>query len=233
MKSGFFTRLIIISVMVSGCNTTNKVSYQLKDTWGANGNWDSTSIAKVNKSPTKVKNSRVKSSGQTKMAQAIKPKTDTIKMKKSDIKSQMKDVSQVAEKAPLTEDKNIYKWEKVGSGGILKANYIKSIPDDNLGFSYGMINNTKVDAKFKTDYKKKLVKSIAGSSIVSEKEETIKNKKAWSLVFNYDKEGTKVQQKQLFIPIDKNVMLVNFVASQKGFSVAEPEFKSITSNLKL
>ncbi len=227
MKSKLFIALTFISVISSACDNTSKIPYQLKDTWGANGNWDSTSIAKnykVTKSTPKVVKSNVtsvkvvqKPKMENKMANSSKPVT-TEKM--------------IVTQKPV-ENKNVYRWEKANTSGILKANYIKSIPDDNLGFSYGIINNTKVDAKFKSDYKAKLIKSIPNSSIISDKDETIKNKKSWSVVFNYDKDGIKIKQKQLFIPINKNIMLVNFVASEKGFSMAEPEFNSITSNLKL
>lgn len=227
MKSKLFIGLILFSVMASGCDNTSKIPYQLKDTWGANGNWDNKAlkVAKAPSSPVKKAVPAKPKSAPVKGAQA--PKTPVVK-KEIPVNTVSTQTSE-----PVSESKNIYRWQKVGSSGIFKANYVKSIPDENLGFSYGIINNTKMDANFKKDYKAKLVKSIAGASIISDKEEVVKTKKAWSIVFNFDKDGTKVQQKQLFIPINKDLMLVNFVASQKGFNKAEPEFKSITSNLKL
>lgn len=230
MKSKIVFGLILVSFIATGCNNSSKVKYTLKDTWGADGNWgnQTTKVAKEtsHKEATPHKAEPVKVASKPK-AEAHNTETH------SEAPTHAAPKAVQHENSAPAEAKTAYKWEKREATGMLKASYVKEIPDDSLNFSYGIINNTKVDSKFKSDYKAKLSKAITGVAITSDKEESVKNKKSWTLTFSYDKDGTKVKQKQVFIPVEKNLVVVNFIASDKGFNKVEDEFKSITNNLKL
>ncbi len=228
MKSKLLFGFMLISVIASGCDNSSKIKYTLKDTWGPDGNWGNKQSSKV------AKNNHVKEKN-VKVVEKHEMSHEKNKSNHSETHSEKVD-NKTEHSNKMVEhkvSKPVYKWEKVETSGILKANYMKSIPDDNLNFSYAVINNTKVDTQFKKQYKDKLIKAMDGISVVYDKEENVNNKKSWVLAFTYDKDGTKVKQKQVFIPMSKNIMIANFIASEKGFSLVEDEFKSITKNLKL
>ncbi|MFN8578515.1 MAG: hypothetical protein U0354_16930 [Candidatus Sericytochromatia bacterium] len=234
MKSKLLFGFMLISVMASGCDNSSKIKYTLKDTWGADGNWgNKTKVASSN--PSKEINNK---SNDKVVVNKTSPSENKVEKK---IEQNTKNIATATKEdnpknnkvAENKTTKPVFKWEKVPATGILKANYVKTIPNDNLSFSYAVINNTNIDSKFKTDYKNKLTKAIQGISIVSDKDEKVNNKNSWVLAFTYDKDSTKVKQKQVFIPVNKNLMIANFIASEKGFNSVEDEFKTITKHLKL
>lgn len=237
MKSKLLFGFMLISVIASGCDNSSKIKYTLKDTWGEDGNWgNKVKIAK--NSPIKenkhndnisASNNEITHSDNKVEHKAENHGKDINSTNNKELHKEEHD-NKIVENKP---NKQVFKWEKVQATGILKANYIKSIPNDNLSFSYAVINNIKIEPKFKAEYKNKLTKSIQGISIVYDKDEKVNNKNSWVLAFTYDKEGARVKQKQVFIPVDKNIMITNFIASEKGFSSVEDEFKTITKNLKL
>lgn len=228
MKSKILYSFMLISIMATGCNQSGDIKYTLKDTWGEDGNWGNQKTVKVAsqenvKQPVKAQN--------TAPTKTVTKSTPTQTSKTPVKTSQPQEKNEVSKPQVAVNDNP--KWEKIPNTGMLKANYIKSIPDDNLSFSYSVINNAKLDNKFKIEYKTRLKKVMNGINIVSEKEENVNKNKAWTLAFTYEKEGTKVKQKQVFIPVSKNIMIANFIASEEGFSRVEDEFKTITKNLKL
>lgn len=227
MKSKILYSFMLISIVVTGCNQSSNVKYTLKDTWGTDGNWGNQKAVKV------ATQTPVEEPVRTEKPAPVKTETKVAENKVTKPVATNTSNAKTTQAAAEPKVNNNPKWEKVANTGMLKANYVKSIPDDNLGFSYAVINNSKLDNKFKIEYKTKLKKVMDGIKVVSEKEENVNKNKAWALAFTYEKDGTMIKQKQVFIPINKNIMIANFIASEKGFSRVEDEFKTITKNLKL
>ncbi|MBC7473274.1 MAG: DcrB-related protein [Candidatus Sericytochromatia bacterium] len=227
MKTKFLVSLFIVSIIATGCNKTVQPNYTLKDTWGKNGDWGNSKAVKYADDP--IKNER-KSTQNIKVANKVNKVIVPVKVvnkvatPKEKVKSEVKTVS--------SKTDNSYKWQKKSYDNS-KSYFVKTRGDENLNFSYDLLKNVKVDNKFKESYKKKLNSSFKSFEFISDKETTVKGKKAWEINYSFAQGAKVLNQKQVFIDQNKNTMVASLVSTQKGFSNLDEEFKSIANNLKL
>jgi len=245
-------------MFIINCNSTPK-DLVLENTWGEDGNWGGKKIVKNTSKPKetpKEETSEEKHNESKEVTEAKDVKnTETPKDNKESEDKTSNESSETSEQTnentqtEATDDQltyndtnygysieNVGDWQKRDSFASIGAYFTKSVDDNQFDFSIAAIENLKsenINTVFKNDYIAKLMKKFPSLKVTIDKEQTLKNKKLWTVEFTFDKNGEKIQERQVFIPHKNNVLVMNWVSTEQGFITGENEFNLISEKFVL
>jgi len=279
MKIPKYFSIIIIGFLASSCNMIGKndVPYELKDTWGENGDWSNNKneskedkkvkLAKENVNSKKDENkkeneiTKEKLKEEDKTDNELKQDKNKEEINKEDTNSEKelnnKEVSnnQSINKEEIGKDelnisknetKNIFKDDKLSveldvsswqeKESISKVRlFSKDFDNSEVILSLALIkglNNKLLDNSFKDKYINSLKSKLKDFQLITNTEENISSKKAWSISYSSLKNDAKLQQKQLFIPNKDNTLVVNVVSDEETMFKAESNISKTLNSIK-
>lgn len=249
MKVLKYFSIFVISFSISSCNFLKKddIPYELKDTWGENGDWSNN---KDNKKSQETKIEEVKK--EVKKVKDIKEEVKTEEPKKEDVK--VEDVKNDDDKKDLVKDNSssqieqskfkddklevaldVASWEKEDSVSKIRL-FSKSFENDKVMLSMANLkglNDKLLDKSFKDKYINALKTNLKDFQLISNSEEKYSNKNSWVISYITTKDDLKLQQKQIFIPKKDNTLLINIVSTEETMFKAEPEIFKTLSTLEV
>jgi hypothetical protein len=249
MRSKILISSIILSFsIVASCDMIEpKSKYQLKDTWGEDGNWGKQTRMAAKKTEAKPAEHKETKKEEPKHEEAKGEATKQEEAKPEETKQEETKPEEAA--GSETKTAAAYEnaqygysvmpaadWQQHDTFGSVNAYYVKDKDGTNLDFSVGAVKNLReadLNAKFKDAYLKRLTESFPKLEMISNKDQTVNGQKAWAIDFNFDKGGKKLHQKQVFIPHKDNTLVMNWVSTEEGFFKGEEDFNEISKNVKL
>lgn len=251
MKAKFLIGLLLSSTIFTGCDKINPPPpYELKDTWGENGDWGkSVKVAQkpktqkpVAQAPKPVKQTPipkpVETSQEKPVASETPPETSNGSVSETnepESEGQMGMVDNSYSNARYSYSVNgLPDWTRKDPIGPVGAYYVKEKDGTNLSFSVGVIKNltaNRLNQNFKDFYLKQLSQPLPNLQIISNEEAMVKGKKAWLLNYTFERGNNRMQQKQFFIPQKGHTLVLNWISTEEGFFKGEDDFKMLTNEV--
>lgn len=224
------------------------VPYELKDTWGENGDWTNNKQAVKKEEAPKEQPVKEEPKVEEKKEE-VKEEAPPEEVAKEEVPQEVKTEEVAAkEEVPMsTEEKTTFKddklsvaldvssWQEKESISKIKL-FSKNIESSEVVLSLSGLkglNDKLLDKSFKDKYINSLQSKLKDFQLVSSTDENLSNKKVWSITYSSMKNDTKLQQKQLFIPNKDNTIIVNIVSNEETLFKAETDITNTLSSLKV